>query len=71
MDYVTCPSCDTRLSEPEQLDGWCESCGKSLPPHISAAAAKHHRLEHRRIETDPFAGATVATPVKSRWSWHW
>jgi len=71
MESVSCPNCDARLSESEQLEGWCDRCGKSLPPHISAAAAKHHRLESRRGETNAFAGANVAVPAKSRWSWHW
>ncbi len=74
MESITCPNCDARLSESEQLDGWCDTCGKALPPHISAHAAKNRRLERRRAETDRFAGTqtAAAAPVKSpSWSWHW
>jgi hypothetical protein len=72
MDCVTCPNCDARLCDSEQIDGWCETCGHALPPHISAAAAKHSRESRRRADHDPFARVETATATKaSAWPWRW
>lgn len=29
-----CPNCEANLPESEVRDGWCESCGKRLPPTL-------------------------------------
>jgi hypothetical protein len=35
MSTVPCPYCNTRLSRAELAHGWCEACGKKLPPRIA------------------------------------
>jgi hypothetical protein len=69
MNPVTCPNCDARLGEPEQLDGWCETCGKALPPHVTAAAHKQHRHGRHRDEANP--ATPVAPAGQGSWSWRW
>lgn len=34
MTGVSCPHCHAALSPTELTDGWCESCGKRLPPFV-------------------------------------
>src|SRR5262245_10183661 len=40
---LQCPSCDAHLTRREAGDGWCEACGKQLPPAVTAAAARRSR----------------------------
>ena len=37
MAGVSCPHCQAGLSLAEANDGWCESCGKRLPPSVQQA----------------------------------
>jgi hypothetical protein len=39
MAPFTCPKCSAGLSPQEVADGWCEACGKKLPPALRAAPA--------------------------------
>jgi len=39
MTALTCLHCGAGLSRQEAADGWCEACGKKLPPSMRAAAA--------------------------------
>ncbi|HEY8504001.1 MAG TPA: hypothetical protein VIL46_05425 [Gemmataceae bacterium] len=34
MAKVTCPYCEIVLTRQEVADGWCETCGKKLPPNF-------------------------------------
>jgi len=36
---LTCPSCTVRVSAREITDGWCETCGKKLPPSLWATSS--------------------------------
>jgi hypothetical protein len=36
---LKCPNCDAALPASEVAGGWCESCGKKLPPSITPADA--------------------------------
>jgi hypothetical protein len=38
MPGVSCPHCHAGLSLAEVTEGWCESCGKQLPPSLQQAA---------------------------------
>ncbi len=45
MHPLQCPSCSVALTRQEAADGWCETCGKRLPPSRAVAAtAPHPRL---------------------------
>ncbi|HJZ57587.1 MAG TPA: hypothetical protein VKE74_21640 [Gemmataceae bacterium] len=35
---VNCPFCDARLAPEELAEGWCETCGKKLPPRTRRQA---------------------------------
>jgi hypothetical protein len=37
MPGIPCPHCQTGLSLAEAADGWCDSCGKRLPPSVQQA----------------------------------
>jgi uncharacterized membrane protein YtjA (UPF0391 family) len=39
MAPFTCPKCAACLSPQEVADGWCEACGKKLPPTFRATVA--------------------------------
>jgi hypothetical protein len=39
MSTVPCPYCNAGLRRTEVADGWCESCGKKLPPRIARVAS--------------------------------
>ena len=34
MSTHQCLHCDANVSTPEILDGWCENCGKKIPPSM-------------------------------------
>jgi hypothetical protein len=34
MDPVPCPSCHSQLTLEQLDDGWCENCGKQIPPYV-------------------------------------
>jgi hypothetical protein len=36
MKPLHCPYCDAALTVQETADGWCETCGKRLPPAVTA-----------------------------------
>ncbi len=38
MSPPTCPSCKATLPAQEVIDGWCDACGKQLPPALRAPA---------------------------------
>ena len=36
MSTHQCLHCDANVSTSEILDGWCENCGKKIPPSMQA-----------------------------------
>ncbi|OAI49369.1 hypothetical protein AYO44_06460 [Planctomycetaceae bacterium SCGC AG-212-F19] len=43
MALVTCPSCNTPLPPAELAEGWCESCGKKIPPYLLGSVKESRR----------------------------
>ena len=59
MKSVTCPNCRAVLPPQEIADGWCESCGKRLPPFVLSGATHDTRpiaqvaAHHHAVTTEP------------------
>ena len=34
MTTIHCPTCNAALPQKELADGWCETCGKKIPPFL-------------------------------------
>jgi hypothetical protein len=34
MNAIVCPTCDATLPAEEIAEGWCETCGKRIPPYV-------------------------------------
>ena len=39
MASATCTTCTAKLSTKEIAEGWCDNCGKKLPPALTRPAA--------------------------------
>jgi hypothetical protein len=53
MSNVQCPSCQVVLPPQEVADGWCENCGKQIPPYVRSAATGKSESRQGRPETTP------------------
>lgn len=54
MSTYQCLHCEANVSTPEILDGWCENCGKKIPPSMQ---------DEVRRSNKPAVKAPVASDV--------
>ena len=67
MSPVSCPNCDTPLPPQELADGWGETCGKRIPPHVLKLAKVGGPPEPPPARAEPFrAVSAVSAPEKER-----
>src|SRR5207245_3144221 len=60
---ATCPYCRHPLTAKDLREGWCDACGKRLPAHFLAGAA---RSAEAAIPVDDAPGGGYAGPTASR-----
>ncbi|OAI40488.1 hypothetical protein AYO40_00715 [Planctomycetaceae bacterium SCGC AG-212-D15] len=53
MSTHQCLHCDANVSTREILDGWCDNCGKKIPPSMQAG------LRTQSVVTPPVANESV------------
>lgn len=56
---LKCPSCEAVLSAAELSDGWCETCGKKVPPDIEEQARRGFGEPHQKEVGDVWIKADV------------
>ena len=57
MKEISCPFCGIPIPPQEIVAGWCESCGKSIPPFILSEAEARRKSE-LRSQRDSTVGLT-------------
>lgn len=56
MSTVICPFCNASLPPQEVIEGWCETCGKKLPPFARGAVRDLTRSDVVRTARQPSNG---------------
>jgi len=78
MSTATCPFCNAGLPPQEVVEGWCEACGKKLPPFVRGAVpdSARGRLAEQppeRAEADgPYdipSGKPPRGRLRVQWGW--
>ena len=62
MNAVECPSCNVTLSAGDLAEGWCDQCGKKIPPFVLTLASAAGQRPERTPAPRPEAEAAWSGP---------
>ncbi len=68
MSEIRCPNCNVELSAIDRVSGWCDNCGKKIPPYALAGAPLQTISDAPRLPSFESPSRPVPRPFRPSYS---